>query len=93
MANTTAISSLQSQLITLGIGVVVNGVFNFVDNIVSASVLSAQIATCFKLWGTQTFTSNITSTNDNYTFFGSVPSKYAYISNVTSDIQNQINSK
>ena len=37
-ANTTAISSLQSQLITLGIGAVVSGAFNFVDNIVSASV-------------------------------------------------------
>ena len=92
-ANTTAISSLQSQLITLGIGAIVSGVFNFVDNIVSAAVLSAQIATCFKLGGTQTFTSNITSANDNYTFLGAVPSKYSYISNVSSDIQSQLNSK
>ena len=78
-ANTTAISSLQSQLISLGIGAIVSGVFNFVDNIVSAAVLSAEIAECFKLGGIQTFTSNITSANDTYTFFGSVPSKYAYI--------------
>ena len=70
-----------------------SGAFNFIGNIVSSAILSARIATCFKLGGTQTFTSNITSANDNYTFFGSVPSKYAYISNVTSDIQNQINSQ
>ena len=38
-------------------------------------------------------TSNITSANDTYTFFGAVPSKYSYISNVTSDIQTQINNK
>ena len=74
-------SSLKSQLITLGIGAVVNGVFNFVDNIVSASVLSAQIATCFKLGGSQTLTSDITA-NDTYNFFGSKPSKYAYLSTV-----------
>ena len=67
--------------------------FSFVDTIVSSSILSAQIATCFKLGGSQTFTSNITSGNDTYSFFGTVPSKYAYISNVTSDIQNQINNK
>ena len=70
-----------------------SGAFNFVDNIVSSALLSAQIATCFKLGGQQTLTSNITSGNDNYMFFGTVPSKYAYISNVTSDIQNQINNK
>ena len=67
--------------------------FSFVDTIVSSSILSAQIATCFKLGGTQTFTSNMISANDNYMFFGAVPSKYSYISNVTSDIQNQINNK
>ena len=91
-ANTTAISSLQSQLITLGIGAVVSGVFNFVDNIVSASVLSAQIATSFKLGGSQTLTSDVTA-NDNYNFFGSKPSQYAYLSSITSDIQSQLNSK
>ena len=67
--------------------------FSFVDTIVSSSILSAQIATCFKLGGTQNFSSNIISANDNYTFFGAVPSKYSYISNVSSDIQNQINNK
>ena len=76
-ANTTAITTLQNELVTLGIAQLVNGVFSFVDNVVSSSILSAQIATCFKLGGIQTFTSNITSANDNYTFFGSVPSKYA----------------
>ena len=63
-----------------------SGAFNFIDNIVSSALLSAQIATCFKLGGSHTFTINITSANDNYTFFGSLPSKYAYISNVASDI-------
>ena len=67
-ANTTAINSLQSQLISLGIGAVVSGVFNFVKYIVSAAVLSAETAKCFKLGGTQTFTSNITRANDTYTF-------------------------
>ena len=65
---TTAINSLQSQLISLGIGAVVSGVFNFVKYIVSAAVLSAETAKCFKLGGTQTFTSNITRANDTYTF-------------------------
>ena len=65
---TTAINSLQSQLISLGIGAVVSGVFNFVKYIVSAAVLSAETANCFKLGGTQTFTSNITRANDTYTF-------------------------
>ena len=65
---TTAINSLQSQLISLGIGAVVSAVFNFVKYIVSAAVLSAETAKCFKLGGTQTFTSNITRANDTYTF-------------------------
>ena len=47
-ANTTAITTLQNELVTLGIAQLVNGVFSFVDNIVSSSILSAQIATCFK---------------------------------------------
>ena len=51
-ANTTAITTLQNELVTLGIAQLVNGVFSFVDNIVSSSILSAQIATCFKLGGT-----------------------------------------
>ena len=43
----------------------------------------------FKLGGQQTLASNITSAYDTYSFFGSVPSKYACISIVTSDIQNR----
>ena len=87
--NTLAISNLQSQLIVVGIDAIVSGAFNFIDNIVSSAVLSAQIATCFKLGGSRTFTSNITSANDTYTFFETFSSKYIYISNVTSDVQIQ----
>ena len=71
--STLAISNLQNQLIAVGIGAIVSGAFNFIDNIVSSALLSARIATCFKLGGSRTFTSNITSANDTYTFFGTVP--------------------
>ena len=43
--NTLAISNLQNQLIAVGIGTIVSGAFNFIDNIVSSALLSAQIAT------------------------------------------------
>ena len=83
-ANTTAIATLQDELVTLGIAQIVNGLFSFIDTIVSDAVLSAQIATCFKLSGAQTLTSNITSGSaDTYLFYGAKPSQISYLSNVT----------
>ena len=46
--STSATTALQTQLKTLEIGALVSGVFVFVNNIVSASVLSAEIKKCFQ---------------------------------------------
>ena len=54
----------------MGIGQIVNGLFSFIDNIVSDAALSAQISYCFKLSGSQTMTGDITSgSGDTYLFF------------------------
>ena len=67
--NTTAIATIQEELVALGIGQIVNDLFSFIDNIVSDAALSAQIAKCFKLSGSPTLTGNITSgSGDRYLF-------------------------
>ena len=85
--------SLQTELISKGMGALVSGIFSFVDHIVSSVLLSAEVAKYFKLGGSQTLTSDITISIDIFQFFGSKPSNYFYPSNVTSDIQKQLDSK
>jgi len=69
------VTTLQNELVALGIGQLVNSLFSFIDNIVSDAALSAQIAKCFKLTGTQTLTGNISASSDTYTFMGAKPSE------------------
>ena len=75
----------------MGIAQVVNGLFSFIDNIVSDAALSAQIAKWFILTGIQTLTGNISASSDTYTFMGAKPSEIAYLSGITSSIQTQLN--
>ena len=50
-SNTVAITGIQNELIMLGIASVVNGLFTFTSQIISSSVLSAEIAKCMKIQG------------------------------------------
>ena len=72
--NTAAITTLQEELISLGIAGIINGVFSFTSQIISTSVLAAEIENCMKLKGQNDFTGNTTSGNDTYTFYGANPS-------------------
>ena len=75
---------LQNELLTLEIAQLVYGVFSFIYEIILSAILSAKIA-CLTLSGIQTLMGDITD-NDNFNFFGSKPSKYAFLSNVSGDI-------
>ena len=68
-----------------------NGLFCFIDKIVSNAALSAQIAKCMKLQGEQTLTGDITSHKDTYKFMNAKPSEIACLSAVKSGIQAQLN--
>ena len=90
-SNTVAITTIQQELIMLGIASVVNGLFTFPSQIISTSTLALEIAKCMKLQGQNNLTGNITSNIDTYTFYGAKPSEITYLSGVNSGIQGQLN--
>ena len=87
-ANTTAITTLQEELITLGIASIVNGLFTF-----NSQIIRGEIAKCIKLQGETNLTGDVTTNIDSYRFYGAKPSEIACLSNVSSNIQTQLNNK
>ena len=62
--NTTTITRIQEELTTLGVASIVNGMFEFMSQIISTSALAAEIAKCMKIKGKNNLTGNISSSSN-----------------------------
>ena len=83
------ISTIQEQMVALGIATLVNGVLTGLTESIQAGAVATALAKCMKWSGAQTLTGNITLSSENtYTFCGALPSETSYLSGVTLGIQS-----
>ena len=81
------ITTIQEQMVALGIATLVNGVLTAVIERIQVGAVATALAKCMKLSGAQTLTGSITlSSGNNYTFCGALPSEIGCLSGVTSGI-------